>query len=148
LPGNFVPQGTRLPGIVLGYVSNVLKQLCLFGVTNGMALAAPPLRRMCMSGLSVSASMTSAPLPASSNLAAKNKSNSVEQQFLKYAEMTPAQRLFDSMLKQLGLSEDDFKAMSPQDQQKVVEKIQQMIKQQTENGTGTAPKGMVADMTA
>ncbi|MGN6115040.1 MAG: hypothetical protein ACTHN2_05925 [Nitrobacter sp.] len=101
-----------------------------------------------MSGLSVSASMTSAPLPASSNLAAKSKSSSVEQQFLKYAEMTPAQRLFDSMLKQLGLSEDDFKAMSPQDQQKVVEKIQQMIKQQTENGTGTAPKGMVADMTA
>jgi len=103
-----------------------------------------------MSVLSILASMTSAPLPASSSLTAKNKSksDSVEQEFLKYAEMTPAQRLFDSMLKQLGVSEDDFKAMSPQDQQKIVEKIQQMIKQQTENGTGTAPKGIVTDKTA
>lgn len=89
-------------------------------------------------------------IPQSSSLSAKSKSksDSVEQQFLKYAEMTPAQRLFDSMLKQLGLSEDDFKAMSSQDQQKVVQKIQQMIKQQTENGTGDTPKGMMIDMTA
>jgi hypothetical protein len=140
--------GQDCRALFFGRAGNALKRLRLFGAMNGTAFAAFPPRRMCMSGLSIPASMTSAPLPASSSLAAKNKSNSVEQQFLKYAEMTPAQRLFDSMLKQLGLSEDDFKAMSPQDQQKVVEKIQQMIKQQTENGTGTAPKGMVTDMTA
>jgi uncharacterized protein YoaH (UPF0181 family) len=93
--------------------------------------------------------MTASPLPASSNLAAKNKSTSVEQQFLKYAEMTPAQRMFDSMLQQLGLSEDDFKAMSPEDQQKVVEKIQKMIKDQVEKGSDTEnAKGMMANKLA
>lgn len=100
-----------------------------------------------MSGLSIPASMTSGSLPSSGNLAAKSKSSSVEQQFLAYAEKTPAQRLFDSMLQQLGLTEDDFKAMSPQDQQKVVEKIQQMIKQQAQDKSDTRT-GLVMDKTA
>lgn len=102
-----------------------------------------------MSGLSIPASMTSAPLPASSNLAAKNRSSSVEQQFLKYAEMTPAERLFDTILRQLGLTEDDFKALSPQDQQKVVQQIQKMIKDQVEKGGSTEDaKGMMTDKLA
>jgi hypothetical protein len=141
--------GQDMPGVRFGRVGNVLKQLRLSDAIAGTAFAASPRRRSTMSVASVGAASAFA-IPQSSSLSAKSKSksDSVEQQFLKYAEMTPAQRLFDSMLKQLGLSEDDFKAMSSQDQQKVVQKIQQMIKQQTENGTGDTPKGMMTDMTA
>jgi hypothetical protein len=105
--------GQDMPGVRFGRVGNVLKQLRLSDVIAGTAFAASPRRRSTMSVASVGAASAFA-IPQSSSLSAKSKSksDSVEQQFLKYAEMTPAQRLFDSMLKQLGLSEDDFKAMS------------------------------------
>lgn len=86
-------------------------------------------------------------LPQSSSLAKSQKSDSVEQQFLQYAEKTPAQRMFDSMLGQLGITEDQFKAMSPADQQQVTEKIQQMIQRQAETN-GDKRTGLLTDKTA
>src|SRR6202047_4187562 len=59
---------------------------------------------------------------------------SVEQTFLDYAKMTPAERMHAQMLAQLGLTEDQFKAMSPADQQKIEDKIRDMIKKQVDNG--------------
>jgi len=51
-----------------------------------------------------------------------------EQKFLEYAKMTPAERHHAQMLAELGLTEDQFKAMSPADQQKIEDKIRDMIK--------------------
>jgi hypothetical protein len=99
-----------------------------------------------MSVVSATAPSAVAALPQSSNLAKTSKSHSVEQQFLQYAEETPAQRLFDSMLGQLGITEDQFKAMSPADQQKVTEKIQQMIQRQAEIN-GDKRTGLLTDKT-
>jgi len=81
---------------------------------------------------------------SSSSLATSKKPQSAEQKFLEFADQTPAQRLFNSVLGQLGLTEDQFKALSPDEQQKVAQKIQQLIQQQTQNG-GSSQPGQVAD---
>ena len=89
---------------------------------------------------------TSSPLPATSVLgsASAKKKPSAEDQFLKIAGETPQQRMFNSMLSQLGISEDQFRAMSPADQQKIAQKIQEMIQQQAQNGSAKGP-GLVMD---
>jgi hypothetical protein len=61
--------------------------------------------------------------------------------------MTPAQRLHAQMLAKLGLTEDQFNAMSPADQQKIDDKIREMIKQQVDN-TGDKRPGMITDKSA
>jgi hypothetical protein len=73
--------------------------------------------------------------------------NSVVQQFEQYAKMTPAQRLHAEMLSQLGLTEDQFKALPPAQQQKINEQIAQMIKKQM-GDNNSAPTGLVTDKTA
>jgi nitric oxide reductase activation protein len=69
------------------------------------------------------------------------------QQFQEYASMTPAQRLHAEMLAKLGLTEDQFKALPPAQQQKVNEQIADMIKKQMANNNDTRP-GMITDKTA
>jgi hypothetical protein len=80
---------------------------------------------------------------SSSTLTAKPAETAAEK-FLEYADMTPAQRLHAQMLAKLGLTEDQFKAMSPADQQKVEDKIRDMIKKQIDNSTDKRP-GQIAD---
>jgi hypothetical protein len=69
------------------------------------------------------------------------------QKFMDYANMTPAQRLQAEMMSQLGITEDQFKAMSPADQAKVMDKIRDMIKQQAQN-TGDQRTGLLTDISA
>lgn len=84
----------------------------------------------------------------SASLSAKPaEAKSVAQKFLEYAKMTPAERMHAQMLAQLGLTEDQFKAMSPADQQKIEDKIRDMIKQQAENG-GDKRAGIITDKSA
>jgi hypothetical protein len=59
--------------------------------------------------------------------------------------MTPAQRMFADMLNKLGITEDQYKAMSPADQQKVDQKIQQMIKQQVQDSS-SKQTGVITDV--
>jgi len=102
-------------------------------------------------GMSVSFSgilPTPSPTPSLSqqksvSLVAKPPDSAV-QQFLQYAKMTPAERLHAQMLAQLGLTEDQFKAMSPADQQKVEDKIREMIKRQVAN-SADKPTGVITD---
>jgi TPP-dependent pyruvate/acetoin dehydrogenase alpha subunit len=61
--------------------------------------------------------------------------------------MTPAERMHAQMLAQLGLTEDQFKAMDPAAQQKIEDKIREMIKQQVENSTDKRT-GMITDKSA
>ena len=84
--------------------------------------------------------------PASSTLATK-PAETAEQKFLEYAKMTPAERMHAQMLAQLGLTEDQFKAMSPADQQKIEDKIRDMIKQKAANGTDKRT-GLITDKSA
>jgi hypothetical protein len=98
-----------------------------------------------LSGVSPTPSVDK-PASTSSTLTAK-QSQSAVQQFLEYAKMTPAERLHAEMLSQLGLTEDQFKAMSPADQQNVEDKIREMIKKQLA-GSGDTRTGMITDKTA
>jgi hypothetical protein len=84
------------------------------------------------------------PASAVTNLAAK-PAETAAQKFLEYANMTPAERLQAEMLNQLGLTEDQFKAMDPADQQKVMDKIRELIKQQAQN-SGDPRTGLLTDM--
>jgi hypothetical protein len=51
------------------------------------------------------------------------------------------------MLAQFGLTEDQFKAMDPAAQQKVEDKIREMVKQQVQNGTDKRT-GIITDKSA
>lgn len=84
--------------------------------------------------------------PLSSGLQS-TEAKSAEQNFLDTVGETPAQRMFNAMLGQLGLTEEEYQAMDPAEQQKVAQKIQEMIEQQMEKG-GNAEPGMVLDKTA
>jgi uncharacterized metal-binding protein len=81
---------------------------------------------------------------AATSLTAK-PAETAAQKFLEYANMTPAQRLQAEMLNQLGITEDQFKAMSPADQEKVMDKVRELIKQQTQN-SGQQRTGLITDM--
>jgi hypothetical protein len=95
-----------------------------------------------------SSASSSLATPTSSSLdPLSSQGNSIVQQFLQYAKMTPAQRMFAQMLNKLGITEDQFKAMSPADQQRVEQKIQQMIKQQVQDSSNKQT-GVIADISA
>lgn len=71
---------------------------------------------------------------------------SVEQQFLKYAQMSPMDRMRANILKSMGLSEDDLKNMTPEQQKAVEQKIKDLIEQQFEKNAGKA--GQAVDISA
>jgi hypothetical protein len=87
---------------------------------------------------------SSASQPASAGLAAK-ATNSAVQQFLQYANMTPAQRMQANMLSELGLTEDQFKAMTPAEQQKVEDKIRDLVKKQAD-ASNDKRTGLITDI--
>ena len=62
--------------------------------------------------------------------------NSVVQQFMDYAKESPMERMRASILKSMGLTEDDLKKMSPEQQKAVEQKIEQIIKQQLQKNAG------------
>lgn len=74
---------------------------------------------------------------------------SAKDEFLKFQAMTPAQKMRAMMLAKLGLTEDDVKAMSPEDRKKVEDKLKEMIKQQVQNDPEKKDqKGLVANIMA
>ena len=95
---------------------------------------------------SSTSSTSSLAQPISSGLATKS-TNSVVQQFLEFANMTPAQRLHAEMLSELGLTEAQYKAMSPADQQKVADKIRDLVKKQADESNNKRP-GLITDISA
>jgi hypothetical protein len=68
-------------------------------------------------------------------LDAQKSSSSAADSIAAYVKMTPAQRMRANALKELGLTEDDLKNMSP-DQAKAAEaKIADLIKMQAQQAT-------------
>jgi hypothetical protein len=93
---------------------------------------------------STSAAANAEPIPGKSKLAAKG--NDVVQQFLDYANMDPIQRMRANILKSMGLTEDDLKNMSPEQQKAVEQKIEQLIQEQLKKNAGKT--GQVVDVSA
>jgi hypothetical protein len=65
-----------------------------------------------------------------------SQGNSVVQDFLDYAKMSPAERMRENILKSLGLTEQQFEKLSPAQQQAVNQKIQQIMLQQMQQNAG------------
>jgi len=65
-----------------------------------------------------------------------SQGNSVVQDFLDYAKMSPAERMRENILKSLGLTEQQFEKLSPAQQQAVNQKIQQIMLQQIQQNAG------------
>jgi TPP-dependent pyruvate/acetoin dehydrogenase alpha subunit len=76
----------------------------------------------------------------------KSKGNDVVQEFMDYAKMDPMARMRANILKSMGLTENDVKNMSPEQQKAVEQKIEQLIKEQLQKNAGKT--GQVVDVSA
>jgi hypothetical protein len=72
--------------------------------------------------------------------------NDVAKEFLDYAKMSPMERMRANILKSMGLTEDDLKKMSPEQQKAVEQKIEQIIKQELQKNAGKT--GQVVNLSA
>lgn len=68
------------------------------------------------------------------------------QEFQDYAKLTPAQKMRASILKSMGLKEEDLAGMDPAKRQQVEDKIKQMIKARVEENADK--KGQLVDVKA
>ena len=84
------------------------------------------------------ASAASGSATASGSLDATPQDNSVVKNFLNYARLSPAERLRANILKSLGLTEDQLKALPPDQQKAVEQKIEQLIRQALQKKLGTS----------
>jgi ABC-type transporter MlaC component len=83
--------------------------------------------------------------PTSGKVKSKGN-NDVVQQFLDYAKMDPMARMRANILKSMGLTEDDLKNMTPEQQKAVEQKIEQIIQQELQKKAGKT--GQVVDVSA
>jgi len=63
---------------------------------------------------------------------AETKPSDAALELEKYAKMTPAQRMAAAILKSMGISQEQFNAMSPDQKAAVTAKIAEIMKQQME----------------
>lgn len=103
--------------------------------------------------MSISSIGSSAYAGAYSGLSASKSSplgeTSAKDEFLKYAAMTPAEKMRAAMLAKLGVTEEELKAMSPEERAKVEQKLKDMVKEQVQNDPdGKSKTGLVADILA
>jgi hypothetical protein len=102
-------------------------------------------------GASVSGASGVAAAPTVADASATARDSGLDtavQDFLDYAKKTPAERMRDAILKSMGLTEEDLKAMSPEKRKAVEETIRQKIKQAAEEAAKKGKTGLVADVTA
>ena len=95
---------------------------------------------------STDATSGSSPTSTSATSGLGSGGDSVVQQFMDYAKMNPMERMRAEILKSMGLTEDDLKKMSPEQQKAVEQKIEQIIKQKLEKNAGAT--GQVVDVSA
>ncbi|MGE8069000.1 hypothetical protein [Pseudomonas sp. NPDC089569] len=82
----------------------------------------------------------------------KSTDSSATSEFKDYMSKTPEQRLRDSILKEMGITEEDLKAMPPEKQQAVAQEIadrmkdkMQMAQADKENGSSEKGGAQVVD---
>jgi Fe-S cluster biosynthesis and repair protein YggX len=72
-----------------------------------------------------------------------------KDEFLDYQKMTPAEKMRAAMLAKLGVTEEQLKAMSPEDRKKIEDQMKDMIKEQVMNGDKEKEKkGLLVDVKA
>lgn len=79
--------------------------------------------------------------------ATETETATAEAKFLKYAQMTPAERLHAQMLAKFGLTEEEFQNMDPKAQAEIAGKIRDEILKQLD-ASGDKRTGMVTDIKA
>jgi len=70
-----------------------------------------------------------------------------KEEFLEYARMTPAEKLRESVLRSLGVSEEELKRMDSKERQRIEEQVRELIRQKVESD-GSDQKGAIVDVTA
>lgn len=64
------------------------------------------------------------------------KKESAAEKFLKFAKMTPEQKIRAMFLASEGLTEEQLAALPPKERQKIEEKIQKKIEESVKRGSG------------
>jgi hypothetical protein len=67
--------------------------------------------------------------------AAARMGDAAAEEFLKFAKMSPAEKIRYAYLQEHGLSEDDLKGMSAADREAIEAEIRQQIRQSVERST-------------
>lgn len=67
-----------------------------------------------------------------------------ETDFLKHAQMTPAERMHTAMLAKFGLTKEQFDQLDPKAKGEIADKIRDEIKKQLE-ASGTMRTGVITD---
>lgn len=80
---------------------------------------------------------------------ASKEGPSVEEKFLAFAKKTPAEKMRDALLSQLGLTEEQLQAMPPDERMKVEKKIAELVKEAAQkHATKTGQTGFITDRMA
>ena len=86
---------------------------------------------------------------ASDSLSASAPASNAREEFEKFAAMSPAERMRASILQQMGVSEDQLAAMSPDERKAMEDKIAAKIKESVEESARkTGATGLLADIRA
>jgi hypothetical protein len=72
---------------------------------------------------------------------AEVKQSDAAAELEKYVKMSPAERMAQAMMKKLGITKEQFDAMTPEQQAAVTAKIADMIKQQLQQQTAESQGG-------
>lgn len=62
----------------------------------------------------------------------KETTSTAREEFLKYMNMTPEERFFESFLKREGLSQEAFESLPPEKQEALMEKFHAQMQEQAE----------------
>lgn len=108
----------------------------------GPSASAASTRRI---GPSLASPGTTGPSEAKSASLAASPSipMSAADEFLEYMKMTPAERLQDSWLRAHGISKEEFDAMSPEEQQKILAQMKQDIEEKMKREANASLHGSV-----
>ncbi len=97
---------------------------------------------------SISNNMRSFPLPAQlGGSTGSLQPKTAEEEFLEYAQMTPAERMRANVLQEMNLTEDQLKSMDAETREKIENEIRERIKEKVEN-SAEAKTGVMVDKDA
>jgi hypothetical protein len=95
----------------------------------------------------INAATAAKPATSSSDPLAAGPAKSAKDEFMDYAKLTPAQKMRAAMLAKMGVTEEQMKAMSPEERQKIEDELKKQIKEQVQNDPDMK-KGSLLDVKA
>jgi hypothetical protein len=101
---------------------------------------------MNISGLGFALPLPGKP-PGGQSAPSEKVGQSVEEQFLKYAQMSPAERIREAILKEMGTSEEDLQNMDPEARALKEKEIAERLKDKLQQTAGKQT-GMIVDVEA